>query len=142
MVVLGVGSELRSDDGAGIRVAAMVEALHLGGVRTLDGGSAPENCTAEIRLLSPSHVIIVDAAGMGEQPGTVRLLDASAVGGAAFGTHGLPLGVLAAYLEREIGCRVLLVGIQPANVEHGETLSVEVTAAVAELAAALRSCLA
>src|SRR5208283_643396 len=79
VVVLGVGSELRSDDAAGVRVAAELARALLSGVHALDGGSAPENCTAEIRQLDPSHLIIVDSAHMQEPPGTVRLIEYSEI---------------------------------------------------------------
>lgn len=142
VVVLGVGSELRSDDAAGVRVAAELARASLPGVRALDGGSAPENCTAEIRQLAPSHLIIVDSAHMEEPPGAVRLIESADISGASFGTHSLPLSVLADYIQREIGCRVTVIGIQPLSIEFGEGMSPEVSAAVRETALALKECLA
>ncbi len=133
VVVLGVGSELRTDDGAGPAVARAVEDLGLPGLVGFPAGPAPENATGALRDLSPSHVVIVDAADMGEPPGTVRLLDPSDAEGASFATHGLPLSVLAGYLEEEIGCGVLLIGIQPASLGFGESLSPAVEAAVTGL---------
>ncbi len=145
VVVLGVGSVLRSDDAVGIRVAERLAALTaergLQGVRAVDGGPAPENMTAEIKQLSPSLVVIVDAASMGEPAGTIRVIDRAAVGGATFGTHGLPLTVLADYLRAEIGCGVIFVGVQPASAEHGQALSPAVEAAAEELTGALVECL-
>jgi hydrogenase 3 maturation protease len=124
------------------RLAALIAHPGLPGVFAVNGGPAPENTTAEIRQLSPSLVIIVDAADMGGPAGTVRVLDPGAVSAASFGTHGLALGVLADYLRAEMKCRVILIGIQPASVEHGEMLSEEVSTAVNELVDALRECLA
>ncbi len=145
VVVLGVGSVLRSDDAVGIRVAEGVAALikerGLDGLHAIDGGPAPENTTAQIRQISPSLVIIVDAAAIGGPPGTIRVVDPAAVSGSSFGTHGLPLTVLAGYLRAEAGCAVMFVGIQPASVEHGETMSEPVSAAAGELAEALAQCL-
>jgi hydrogenase 3 maturation protease len=141
VVVLGVGSELRSDDAAGVRVAAALGRHRLRGVTAMDGGSAPENCTAELRQLSPSHLVIVDCAQMGEAPGTVRLIEAADIAGVSFGTHALPLTVLADYVTREIGCRVTVIGIQPATIEFGESISPAVAAAVGEVSLALRDCL-
>ena len=86
-------------------------------------------------------MIIVDAADMGEPPGTVRVLDPADAEGASFATHGLPLSVLAGYLADEIGCVVVLVGIQPASLAFGEGLSAEVARAVDEVAAMLSECL-
>jgi hydrogenase 3 maturation protease len=107
----------------------------------LNGGAAPENATGEIRALHPAYVLIVDAAALGEPPGTVRLIDPANVGGASFGTHGLPLTVLASYLATEIGCVVTIIGIQPASIEYGEVLSAPVAASAAELVRALEHCL-
>src|SRR5271157_835991 len=142
VVVLGVGSELRSDDAVGVRVAQKLagqEALR--GVHAVDGGAAPENTTAEVRRIRPTHVLIVDAAAMGEQPGTIRFIDPKNVGGASFGTHGLPLTVLADYLRSELHCEVIIVGIQPLCVEYGEELSAPVADAAEELVEALEECL-
>ena len=49
VVVLGVGSEMRSDDAAGLHVAAAVSRARLPGVHAWETGPAPENFTAEIR---------------------------------------------------------------------------------------------
>jgi hydrogenase 3 maturation protease len=142
VVVLGVGSELRSDDAAGIRVCAALARKPLPGVHTLDGGSVPENCTAAIRRLAPSHLIIVDAANLAQAPGTIRVIDFADIGGASFATHALPLSVLAGYLQKEVGCRVTVIGIQPKSLEFGRTMSPEVSAAVGKTVRALRECLA
>lgn len=138
VVVLGVGSEMRSDDAAGLRVAAAVSAAALPGVHALEAGPAPENCTAEIRRLHPSHLIIVDCAHMGEVPGTLKVFKPSEIAGVSFGTHGLPLSVLADYLKTEAGCSVAILGIQPSNVEFGEVVSPRVAAAVEETVRLLR----
>ena len=137
VVVLGVGSELRSDDAMGLHVARGVQASHLRNVHSIVGGTAPENSTGEIRSLHPSHVIIVDAADLSASPGTIRVLDPREVSGASFATHGLPLSVLAGYLSTEIGCRVTLIGIQPSSVSFGESLSPEAREATRSLVAAL-----
>jgi hydrogenase 3 maturation protease len=143
-VVLGVGSELRSDDAVGLRAASLLQEMNLAGVRVINGGPAPENTTAEIRALSPSFVFILDAADMGDPPGIIRVLtsaEEAGAAGAAFGTHGLPLSVLAGYLRSELGCGVTLVGIQPQSVEYGEALTAAAEAAAGELAEALGECL-
>ena len=141
VVVLGVGSELRSDDAAGVRVCRALARAKLPGVHTIDGGSAPENCTAAIRHLAPSHLIIVDAADLTRAPGTIRVMACEEIGSAGFGTHALPLSVLACYLQKEVGCRVTVIGIQPKSLEFGLTISPKVSAAVAETVHALRECL-
>lgn len=141
VVVLGVGSEMRSDDAAGLHVAAAVSRAGLPGVHAWEAGPAPENLTAEIRRLRPATVIIVDSAHLGERPGTLKLVEPGEAGGASFGTHGLPLAVLAEYLRTEVGCSVIILGIQPASVEVGEGVSQSVRKAVEEAASLLCDCL-
>jgi hydrogenase 3 maturation protease len=136
-VLLGVGSELRGDDAAGVRIAERMAARSLPGVWAITGGTAPENLTGEIRQISPSHLIIVDTADMGDAPGTIRIIEPERIGGISFGTHSLPLSVLAGYLSRETGCAVTVMGIQPRSLEFDAGLSPEVARAVDEVVEAL-----
>jgi hydrogenase maturation protease HycI len=138
VVVLGVGSELRSDDAAGLHVAAALKAAQVTGVHVLDAGPAPENCIGEIRRLHPSHLIMVDCALMGELPGTLKVFKTSEIAGVSFGTHGLPLNVLADYLQAETGCTAAVLGIEPSSLEFGEVLSPGVQTAVEEAVRLLR----
>ncbi|HCB48389.1 MAG TPA: hypothetical protein DEP47_02395, partial [Chloroflexi bacterium] len=52
-------------------------------------------------------------------------------------THTLPLQILANYLTVELGCPVGLLGIQPADISMGDSLSPVVTLAVEATARAL-----
>ena len=142
VVVLGVGSEMRSDDAAGLRIAAALSQAGLPNVHALEAGPAPENSTAEIPRLHPSRLIIVDCAHMGEAPGTLQVFTPAEIAGLSFGTHGLALSVLADYLRAEVGCSIAILGIQPSSVEFGETLSPRIAAAVDEAAQILREFLA
>ncbi len=105
------------------------------------GGTAPENVTGEVRRLAPTHVLLVDSAEMGEAPGSVRLIGAGRIAGTSFSTHSLPLSVLARYLERELGSRVIVIGIEPKSLAFGGRLSPEVERAIEETVAALEDAL-
>lgn len=118
-----------------------MESLQLPGVNVLEGGTAPENLTGEIRRIRPSHLLIIDSAEMGEPPGTVRLFAPEEIGGLSFGTHALPLSVLARYLAEETGCRVTIMGIQPRSLEFDAALSEEAALAVDETVEALAASL-
>lgn len=130
VVVLGVGSDLKSDDAAGLRVAERLARLNLPGVHALSCGTAPENAAGEIRRLGPSDLVIVDSADLGEAAGAARLVPPEKVGGVSFSTHALPIRVLSDYLRQEVGCRVTILGVQPRTLRFGETLSPEVERAV------------
>lgn len=83
----------------------------------------PESCTGPLRRFAPDLVILVDAADMGAAPGTVAWLDWRDADAAASSTHGLPLALFAGFLTTEIGCAVLLLGIQPADLSFGAPLT-------------------
>lgn len=134
--VLGIGSELRRDDGAGMLLLRLLrdragEALLLG------GATAPENFTGAVRAYGPEVLLAVDAAWMDLPPGEAALLDPEQAGGLPFSTHMLPLSLTLDYLRRETGCALILLGIQPETTEQGLGLSPAVLAGVRRLAALL-----
>ena len=131
MAVLAVGSELLGDDAVGLLVGGKLAELGSPRVGVFEGATAPENCTGPIRRYSPTHLVLVDAADLGAEPGTVELLDPERLGGIAFTTHALPLTVVVDYLAQSLpDCRVVVVGIQPESLRFGE----QPTARVAEAA--------
>lgn len=99
----------------------------------LEGGPAPENITATLRKFQPELVIFLDAAHMDEAPGTIRWIELNTIDGMSASSHSLPLSVLAEFIELEFNCPVLVLGIQPAQNEVGETLSDPVRQAVTEI---------
>lgn len=139
VAVLGVGNTLRSDDAAGVLVARSLSRRATYGERLLilEGGQAPESQTARLRSFAPSVVLLVDAADMGREPGSVAWIAEDEVDGMSASTHSLPLSMLAKFLTLDLGCQVHLLGIQAASNEVGETVSPEVLRAVEEVAAGL-----
>jgi hydrogenase 3 maturation protease len=82
-------------------------------------------------------VLEIDAAQLGETPGTASWVDWRDADGLSASTHTLPPSVLASFLVSELGCDVVLLGIQPAGLEMGQPLSPAVQRAVTQLANAL-----
>ncbi len=76
---------------------------------------------------------MIDAAEMGELPGTIGWLELAELDGMSASAHTLPLSMLAKYLMRELNCQIALLGIQPRSNGVGEVMSAEVAAAVAQL---------
>ncbi len=139
IVFLGVGSPLRADDSVGLYIVEQLEqALKTDATKEFRfylGESAPENFTGEIRSFRPTHLMIFDAADLGEVPGTFAVIPREKIGGTSFSTHVLPLKMLADYLVMATGCTVSVIGIQPQNLEFGEPLSPGVEAKAAEFVA-------
>ena len=141
--ILGIGNELGGDDSLGLlAVKAINKSLtNLPQVEVLLAGTAPENFTGTLRNLSPSHVILIDAAEMGERAGTIKLIEPGSIGEQTPSTHSIPLYVLVEYIEQEIGSKVIILGIQPKNTTSGTSVSKEVRRSVNRLVLILRQVL-
>ena len=130
IAVIGIGNNLRSDDAAGTWVArALMQSRFirdLEHVLVMDAGHAPENSTADLRRFAPEIVVFVDAAEMGEAPGTIRWIGMDEMDGMSASTHTMPLSMLAKYLTLELDCEVKLLGIQLLSNDVGESVNVEV----------------
>jgi hydrogenase 3 maturation protease len=136
IAILGIGNEFSGDDSLGFRAARMLRhALsNTFGVKVLTAGTAPENFTGLLRRLSPSHVVLIDAAEMGEIAGAIELIEPHRIEKRMPSTHSMPLYTLAEYLEHELGAKVLILGIQPESLSFGTAVSREVIVSVDKLA--------
>jgi hydrogenase 3 maturation protease len=115
ILVLGMGDELNPIDNVGIEVVKRIKKLSLDKIKVLLTGNTPENFTNIIRKLNPSHLIIIDSTEMNEEPGTIKIIDKNKITGQNFSTHSLSISFLIDYVERSIGSKVILIGIQPAT---------------------------
>jgi hydrogenase 3 maturation protease len=105
----------------------------------IEAGPAPEAFTGQLRRFDPDLVLLIDAAQMDLPPGAIRAIDWQGAIGLSASTHTLPLSVIARYVADELGCEVLLIGIQPQANEFDAPLSAPVRRAVDELTAGLSS---
>ena len=93
-LILGIGSVLRGDDAIGIRT---VEALEKQGLPEEVSVKAGDISGLDILKYFPGYddIVIVDAADMGEEPGTIKVFDPSNIRKASFNdkfsTHGMAL---------------------------------------------------
>ena len=127
-VIVGVGNELRGDDGAGVvvadRLAGRVPWL------VLDAGMAPENFLGKLLDGRPESVVLIDAAAVGAPPGTVLLLGREDLTEASPGTHGPSLLPVLEWLDEAGVAPCAVLGIQPQRGDFGRGLSQAVGAAV------------
>jgi hydrogenase maturation protease len=147
-LILGLGNVLLADEGVGAAVlralepmAAADDDLHL-----LDGG------TLSFTLAGPigeaARLIVVDAAALGEPPGTVRVLEGAAMDAQlsrnAKSVHEVSLADLLdmARLTDSLPPRRALIGIEPATVDWGDALTPAVADAVPVAVAAVAQLLA
>lgn len=138
--ILGIGSEFKADDGAGVIIAQQLEKKcnnkkcgFSSSVLCIDGSTAPENFTGDIKKFGTTHLFIIDAAEMGEKPGTVKLIPNDKVGGVSFSTHILPIAVMINYLRQSITFESIIIGIEPKDFEFGKEMSQDVKTSVEDL---------
>ncbi len=108
--------------------------------RLFRGHTAPENCTGAIKKYAPTHMVIVDAADLGQAPGTIAVLEPQQIAGVSFSTHQMPLSVLLEYLQSSFAFEAVVVAIQPAHLTFDQPVTPSVRRAARRLAAALASC--
>ena len=139
IAVLGVGSEFRGDDAAGMLVAEEVLKKSKK-VKVFLGATAPENLTGEIIKFKPSHLVIVDTADIKQRPGTILLLNAEDLAeGVSFSTHKLPPRVMMDYFVKKLKCSIFIIGIQPKSIRFDAAVSKEVKSSVREVSSAIIS---
>ena len=121
LIILGVGNELKSDDGVGpfIIKNLMAENIESDRLLLIDSGTVPENFTGKIRKENPSHVIIVDACLMGCLPGDIRIVDKDDFTNIGISTHSMSLSYFVKYLERDTDFKIIFVGIEPETMDWG-----------------------
>lgn len=144
VALLGIGSEMRADDAAGILVARELELKQPSfgeRVRVFVGHASPESLTGEIKRYRPTHLLIVDAADLGLEPGGSRIIQKSEINGVSFSTHRLPTRILADYLEGELSCEIIIIGIQPLTMELLKPASETIRESARGMAALIADCL-
>ncbi|MDD5634311.1 MAG: hydrogenase maturation protease [Candidatus Omnitrophica bacterium] len=127
ILVVGIGSILRSDDGVGVEAIEILEKEKLPENVSLLGADV-----SGMNLLKyfPGHekIIIIDAAEMGEKAGTVKVFGLNEIEKARFNdkfsTHGMAL-LETLTLGAKLGMRndITIIGVEPENTGFGLELS-------------------
>jgi len=139
-LVLGIGNSLLTDEGIGVHVVTFLK-YHHGGLRDvefLDGGTL--SFTLADDIARSGNLIVVDAARMGEAPGTVKcFLDTDMdryLSAAQASVHEVGLGDLLdiARLTDTLPQRRALVGIEPESLDWGDRPTPRVAEAITSAA--------
>jgi hydrogenase maturation protease len=140
VLIAGVGNIFLGDDGFGAEVARRLARAGLPDwVRVADYGISGMHLAYDMAD-GYDTTILVDTAARGGEPGTVYVIEpdlgsaARPAAGALFDAHGMQPDVVFGMIEMLGGKpgRVLLVGCEPASVEHGIGLSAPVAAAAGD----------
>lgn len=128
IAILGIGNELKGDDGLGSFITKKLSKSFQNNENffVFDGGTVPENYTGLIRKINPSHIILIDAVEMGEEPGYIRIITKEEIANYNISTHAMPISFLIRYMETTIGSKIILIGIQPKSMQLAEGITKEV----------------
>jgi hydrogenase maturation protease len=148
VLVAGIGNVFLGDDGFGVAVAARLAEQELpGDVRVADYGIRGMHLAYDLAGDDYDLTILVDAFSTGDPPGTVSVIELDPAGeprAELLDAHGMQPDVvlgLVTLLGAKPG-RVLLVGCEPAVLDHGMGLSPTVRQAVDAAAGVVRDLLA
>jgi hydrogenase maturation protease len=146
-LILGIGNTLFRDEGVGVEVIRRLEgAGDLRDVNLIDGGTL--SFTLAPAIADSPRLIVVDAAILNAPPGSVHVFEGEAMdqqlSGKGKSVHEVSLMDLMdmARLSGTLPRRRALVGIEPDEVDWGDTLTPAVEAAVPLALAEIRRLLA
>ena len=77
----------------------------------LEAEGVPENYLQDIEEFAPSHVLLIDAAFLGLNPGEANLIRTGnrIMGYSAVSTHILPLRIFCDYVKEATGAKIALL---------------------------------
>jgi hydrogenase 3 maturation protease len=134
LAILGIGNPMKGDDDVGIEILKLLKNKVPKNVKLIECQTTPENFTGKVKRFKPSHVLMIDAAHFKAKAGKARLFPPNEISDLALSTHAMPLYILAETIQNSIGASVMLLGIQPKNMNFGEKLSPEIQKVIKEIA--------
>ena len=127
VVIAGIGNPIRSDDYVGLKIVEILQGKVGSHVCLLECETVPESYLLDIEKFNPSHVLLIDAAVLGRNPGEASLVELEEVPTfSAVSSHVLPLRLFCEHIKKVTDAKVGLLLIEPKSLEFGEGLSVEV----------------
>jgi hydrogenase 3 maturation protease len=142
VVIAGIGNPIRTDDYVGLNIVEKLKGKLPETVCLLEAETVPESYLLDIEEFNPSHLLLIDAAFLGLNPGEASLLEAEKiVDYSAITTHLLPLRIFCDYVKQATGAKIALLLIEPKSMEFGEGLTAEVHVAAERLTKILLSLL-
>ena len=140
IIIIGIGSELRSDDYAGVIVARILQkSIKSPRVKIIEAESVPESYTKDIVEFNPTHVLFIDTAIMGLTPGSAKTFAPSEILGITMSSHKPEFSMMIDYLEKKIKADYLFLGLQPKHLAVDGDISTEVSVATKKIAHQLSS---
>jgi hydrogenase 3 maturation protease len=134
VVVAGIGNPLRKDDFVGVEVVRRLRNRVSLSVYLVECEAVPESFIGPITEFNPTHILVIDAAVLNQNPGSSELVEPDQLANRpAVSTHALPLQIFCRYLAETTGAKIAMLAIQPGDASFGEGLTKEVEKAAKHL---------
>jgi hydrogenase 3 maturation protease len=138
VVVAGIGNPIRMDDFVGTKIVQDLKGKVSEKVYLIECETVPENFIQKIIDFNPTHILLIDAAILGLEPGDSRLIKPERLAAfPAYSTHALPLRIFCEYLAKTTRAKIALLLIEPKKADFGEGLTLEVETSVQRIVAIL-----
>lgn len=136
--VIAIGNDLYGDDGVGNAVLNVLEQIpEMKDVELIDG--ATDALGLIDHFSGADHVVIIDAAQMGEKPGTVKVFNKEEVKIKIkmdnLSVHGISLAETfnIAQMVDSLPEKITIIGIEPKNIGISQKLSNVVTQSIPDV---------
>ncbi|WP_048189935.1 hydrogenase maturation peptidase HycI [Methanobacterium sp. SMA-27] len=141
VIFLCIGNVMRGDDAIGPILARKLKVIFKNqkDFIIINAETVPENYTGLIRKEEPSHIIFIDAVEMDMNPGEIKLIESNEIANYSISTHAMPISFMIKYIESFTDAKILLIGVQPKNIDLSNQVSDEVKNGVEELSRILKN---
>jgi len=124
-IIMGIGSDLKSDDRVGIYIAE--EISKIGEYEVIIAGPTPEHWVGFIVNRGYKKLLIIDAVICGDSPGEIQFFDINEISERFGLTHSSSLHLFSDFLVKEGKVKsIKILAIEPESVDIGTELSIEV----------------
>jgi hydrogenase 3 maturation protease len=127
IVFVGLGNELRADDGAGLKLVERLKSKkEFKNSHFILAERNPENHLQEIISYNPQIVIFVDAADWNGNAGDIKIFNDEEVSQSGFSTHTFSIKMIKDFLLNHQQMDFMFIGNQPLTTNFSEGLSPQV----------------
>ena len=131
-LIVGIGNTLKGDDGTGPLVCQQLNGKTC--AELIDTGTVPENYIQPIIKKAPQNLLVIDAIDSGALPGEITIFKPEQLNFLVTSTHTLSPNLFVNMVCQDIKVDVYFIGIQPAQTQLGQSVSVVVSQAIQRLA--------
>jgi hydrogenase 3 maturation protease len=131
-VIIAIGNVLKGDDGAGPLICEQLAKKKIS-AKLIDAGTVPENYIQKIIKMTPANLLVIDAIDFGATPGTIQIFEPEQINSLVISTHTLSPRLFVDMIRQNITLDVHFIGIQPAQIELGQSISEQVRRAIQQI---------